>query len=79
MIEQVRRPQGLLRALQHRWPSPIQATMRVGAPLNEFPRLPLQALCFLMEGKRFIGQAPGQLRGKRPRFAADTLPPLPRG
>lgn len=79
MIEHVRRPQELLRALQRRWPSPIQATMRVGAPLNDFPRLPLQALCFLMEGKRFLGQAPGQLRGKRPRLPADALPPLTRG
>ena len=43
----LRHPKGLFKALRLRWPSPIHATVRVGGPFNELPRLPFQvAECF---------------------------------
>jgi len=36
------RPAGLLKALRLRWPNPIQATVSLGGPFNELPRLPYQ-------------------------------------
>ncbi len=37
-----RHPTHLLRSLRLRWPNPVQATVRVGGPFNELPRLPFQ-------------------------------------
>ena len=42
-----RHPREALKGLRLRWPSPAQATARVGGPFNELPRLPFQlAECF---------------------------------
>jgi len=39
---------GLLKSLKVRWPNQVEATIGVGAPFNELPRLPFQlAQCFL--------------------------------
>jgi len=38
------KPAELLRAIRLRWPNPIHATVELGAPFNELPRLPLQIL-----------------------------------
>jgi hypothetical protein len=38
----LRRPAGFLKALRLRWPNPIQATVSLGGPFNELPRLPFQ-------------------------------------
>ena len=38
----LRSPAGILRGLRHRWPNTIEATVRVGAPFNAWPRLPIQ-------------------------------------
>jgi hypothetical protein len=37
-----RDPTGLLETLRMRWPDPIEATIRMQGPFNEFPRLPYQ-------------------------------------
>lgn len=43
-----------LRGLRARWPNPVEATVGVGAPFNELPRLPFQlAQCFLRATKYF--------------------------
>ncbi|MCH8820436.1 MAG: nucleotidyltransferase family protein [Acidobacteria bacterium] len=39
----IRHPLGLLQALRLRWPHPALATVRMGGPFNELPRLPFQA------------------------------------
>jgi hypothetical protein len=36
------RPADFLKALRLRWPDPIQATVSLGGPFNELPRLPFQ-------------------------------------
>ncbi|HUK90529.1 MAG TPA: nucleotidyltransferase family protein, partial [Blastocatellia bacterium] len=38
----VRNPSGFLKGLIARWPDPIQATVTIGAPFNQVPRLPFQ-------------------------------------
>jgi hypothetical protein len=38
----LRQPAQAFHALRLRWPSPIQASIELGAPFNEMPRLPLQ-------------------------------------
>jgi hypothetical protein len=38
----LRCPAGFLKAVRLRWPNPIQATVSLGAPFNELPRLPFQ-------------------------------------
>jgi hypothetical protein len=38
----LRRPAGFLKALRLRWPNPIQATVSLGQPFSDLPRLPFQ-------------------------------------
>jgi hypothetical protein len=35
-------PGGVLEGLRNRWPNPVEATIALGGPLNNLPRLPLQ-------------------------------------
>ena len=52
MAYYLRHPKRLLQALRLRWPNPIHATVRVGGPFNELPRLPFQvAECFRRTAK----------------------------
>jgi len=52
MAYYLRHPKGLIQALRLRWPNPILATVRVGGPFNELPRLPFQvAECFRRTAK----------------------------
>ena len=52
MAYYLRHGKGLFQALRLRWPDPIQATVRVGGPFNELPRLPFQvAECFRRTAK----------------------------
>ena len=57
-----RRPVQLLRALRLRWPNPIQATVHVGGPFNELPRLPFQLWECVLRTAHFITQVPMMLR-----------------
>jgi hypothetical protein len=56
------RPTGLLRALRVRWPNPIEATVGVGGPFNELPRLPFQIGECLSRTARFAWGLPRLLR-----------------
>ncbi|MCH7933828.1 MAG: nucleotidyltransferase family protein [Gemmatimonadetes bacterium] len=57
-----RHPAQLLKALRLRWPNPIQATVRVGGPFNELPRLPFQLLECVLRTAYFITQIPTLVR-----------------
>jgi hypothetical protein len=37
-----RHPSGVLEGLRNRWPNPVEATIALGGPLNNLPRLPFQ-------------------------------------
>ena len=57
-----RHPVQLLRALRLRWPNPIEATVRVGGPFNELPRLPFQLWESVRRTAYFITQVPTMVR-----------------
>jgi hypothetical protein len=58
----LRHPTHLLKALRLRWPNPIQATVRVGGPFNELPRLPFQLAECVSRTTYFITQVPSMVR-----------------
>ncbi len=60
----VRHPTQLPAALRLRWPNPIQATVGVGGPFNELPRLPFQVGECLMRSAYFLTQLPRLIRQK---------------
>ncbi len=60
----VRHPTQLPEALRLRWPNPIQATVGVGGPFNELPRLPFQVGECLMRSAYFLTQLPRLIRQK---------------
>jgi hypothetical protein len=52
MINYIRRPSGIMDAVRIRWPNPIEATVGVHGPFNDFPRLPFQlAACLVRSAK----------------------------
>ncbi|MBC7929966.1 MAG: nucleotidyltransferase family protein [Rubrivivax sp.] len=57
MRKYLRRPGGVWRDLLRRWPNPIEATLRVGGPLNELPRWPFQLANCLKRTTRFLTSA----------------------
>ena len=64
MAYSFRHPAHLLKALRLRWPNPIQATVRVGGPFNDLPRLPFQLMECLLRTVYFITQMPSLIREK---------------
>lgn len=61
LITYLRRPAGIMRAIRQRWADPLEATIKVGGPLNDLPRLPFQvanlvwqAICFLKKVPRLL-------------------------
>lgn len=66
MSDDLWRPAGWLHALRIRWPNPIEATIGVGGPFNEIPRLPFQIGECLSRAARFARGLPELLRA-RPR------------
>ena len=58
------RPAGWLHALRVRWPNPIEATIGVGGPFNEIPRLPFQIGECFSRAARFVGELPDLLRAR---------------
>jgi hypothetical protein len=76
MAYSLRHPGHLLKALRLRWPNPIQATVRVGGPFNELPRLPFQLFECVLRIGYFITQVPTLIREKtlRPVGGWETAP-----
>ncbi len=62
MAYSFRHPAQLLKAIRLRWPNPIQATVGVGGPFNELPRLPFQLLECVSRTTYFITQVPALVR-----------------
>jgi len=62
MAYALRHPTQLLKALRLRWPNPIEATVRVGGPFNELPRLPFQLAECVSRTAYFISQVPTLVR-----------------
>jgi len=54
MANTLRNRTGLLEALRDRWPDPIQATVWMGGPFNELPRLPFQLGYYQAQAVRFL-------------------------
>lgn len=58
----LRHPAGLLDAIRLRWPNPIEATVNVKGPMNEWPRLPFQLCDCVLRTAGFARQVPRLLR-----------------
>lgn len=65
MATYLRHPAGLYRDVRNRWPDPIEATISLGGPFNDWPRLPFQLGNCVARGVRFLSQAPRLLREQR--------------
>jgi len=66
MAYSLRHPAQLPKALRLRWPNPIQATVGIGGPFNELPRLPFQLAECLLRSGYFVTQIPRLIRQKSP-------------
>lgn len=62
MAGYLRHPAGLVDAIRLRWPNPIEATVNVNGPLNEWPRLPFQLYDCMLRTTGFARQVPRLLR-----------------
>ena len=62
MASYLRNPSGLLRDIRTRWPNPIEATVNVGGPFNEFPRLPFQIAQCIARTVKFASRLPKAFR-----------------
>ncbi len=62
MIYELRHTRRILPAIRTRWPNAIEATIQVGAPLNELPRLPFQLGTCVARTARFLWTAVSQYR-----------------
>lgn len=56
MATYLRRPGGVLKDLRTRWPDPIAATVSVGGPFNELPRLLFQLGNCIGRTAKFLGR-----------------------
>lgn len=61
----LRNPSGLLNDLRNRWPNPIEATVSVGGPFNDLPRLPFQVGDCIARSARFVRGLPQLMRETR--------------
>jgi hypothetical protein len=62
LITYIRRRSHLLYALRKRWPDPIEATITMRAPLNDWPRLPFQIGHYAVKTAEFLASLPKQLQ-----------------
>lgn len=62
MAKYISDPRGLMADLRRRWPKPIEATVYVGGPFNEWPRWPFQAGECVGRTAKFIARLPSALR-----------------
>jgi len=65
MRRYLREPSGVLQALRLRWPNPIEATVHVAGPFNDWPRLPYQLGACVARAARFAGQLPAAWRHRQ--------------
>jgi hypothetical protein len=59
MATSLRHPARVVGALRLRWPDPIQATIRMRGPINEWPRLPFQVGEYVAKTATFMSRLPG--------------------
>lgn len=62
MAYSLRHPTELAKSLRLRWPNPILATVRVGGPFNDLPRLPFQLWECVLRIAHFLTQIPTLIR-----------------
>lgn len=62
IVNYLRHPAGLLGALRGCWPNPILATVEVGGPFNDLPRLPFQIAQCVSRGAQIVAELAGALR-----------------
>ncbi|HKF59162.1 MAG TPA: nucleotidyltransferase family protein [Blastocatellia bacterium] len=67
------RPSRMAAEVRARWPNPIQATIRVGGPLNQLPRLPFQIGDGLVRLTKLVSSAGGGRRQGRSGTTAPTI------
>lgn len=53
-----RNPLGAVKELRHRWPNPIEGTVGVGGPFNDWPRLPFQVGALIRRAVRYLASVP---------------------
>lgn len=58
-------PMRTLKGLRHHWPSPVEATVTLGVPFNEMPRLPFQLGNCLSRTVMLLAHMPRLLRKER--------------
>ncbi|HEX8847094.1 MAG TPA: nucleotidyltransferase family protein [Pyrinomonadaceae bacterium] len=58
----LRHPSRVVKALKARWPDPIEATIRMGGPMNGLPRLPFQVGGYVAKTKHFMTRLPKLVR-----------------
>jgi hypothetical protein len=62
MMTSLRHPRRVVKALRNRWPDPIQATIRMRGPINQWPRLPFQVGEYMAKTTTFMRRLPKLLR-----------------
>jgi Uncharacterised nucleotidyltransferase len=62
MTTSLRYPARIAGALRMRWPDPIQATIRMRGPINEWPRLPFQVGEYVSKAATFMTKLPESWR-----------------
>jgi hypothetical protein len=66
ILDHLGHPARFLRALRHRWPNPIEATVSLRGPFNVLPRLPFQlGDCFARAVQVLKSLGAGETRSKR--------------
>jgi hypothetical protein len=65
MVAAMSHPLSTLAGLRHRWPTPVEATVNLGAAFNELPRLPFQVGSFLSRTAALLARLPATLRDEQ--------------
>jgi hypothetical protein len=58
-------PAGVIQALRLRWPNPIEATVGLKGPFNDWPRLPFQLAEWVLRTAGFMRHIPSLLRASK--------------
>ncbi|HEY0323408.1 MAG TPA: nucleotidyltransferase family protein [Pyrinomonadaceae bacterium] len=64
MSSAISQPLRTLKGLRHHWPTPVEATVTLGASFNELPRLPFQVGNFLSRAATLLARLPRALRNE---------------
>ncbi len=65
LLAAVQSPRRIWRGLVARWPDPIQATIHLGAPFNEWPREPIQLADYFLIAGQYVVRLPQTIRERR--------------